>query len=148
MLSSQLGNPSEEYSFDTIGIVPDTFDFPGFYFKGGRKYIVSFTYLNDCGTVTKEQEVEIPTGALITFERPTVYANPVHGARTVQLHGYLNSADSFSWSPATWLNRTDTLVVISTPGDSISYVLTAYQGSCVAYDTALIKYNRVANAGL
>jgi hypothetical protein len=40
--------------------VPDTFDFPGFYFKGGRKYIVSFTYLNDCGTVTKEQEVEIP----------------------------------------------------------------------------------------
>jgi hypothetical protein len=147
-LSYQLGNPSEEYSFNTIGIVPDTFDFPGFYFKGGRKYIVSFTYLNDCGTVTKEQEVEIPTGALITFERPTVYANPVHGARTVQLHGYVNSADSFSWSPPTWLNRTDTLVVISTPEDSISYVLTAYQGSCVAYDTAFIKYNRVANAGL
>jgi hypothetical protein len=144
----QLGNPSEEYSFDTVGIVPDTFDFPGFYFKGGRKYIVSFTYLSSCGTVTKEQEVEIPTGALITFERPTVYANPVHGARTVQLHGYVNSADSFSWSPPTWLNRTDTLVVISTPGDSISYVLTAYQGSCVAYDTAFIKYNRVANAGL
>jgi hypothetical protein len=66
----------------------------------------------------------------------------------VQLHGYVNSADSFSWSPPTWLNRTDTLVVISTPEDSISYVLTAYQGSCVAYDTSFIKYNRVANAGL
>jgi hypothetical protein len=147
-MAYKLNQEGEEYSFDTIGLVPDTFNFPGFYFKGGRKYNVSFSYLNECKTVTKDLEVDIPNGAIIALEKNTLYANPVHGARTVQLHGYINSADSFRWSPATWLNRTDTLVVQSTPEDSISYVLTAYQGSCVAYDTAFIKYNRVANAGL
>jgi len=136
------------YLLDSTGTVPDTLFFNDVYFKGGKKYLVSLQLLNDCGNYLYEDTISIPFGVDIQLERSTLYANPVHGARTVQLHGYVNSADSFKWSPANWLNRTDTLVVQSTPEDSISYVLTAYQGSCVAYDTAFVKYNRVANAGI
>jgi hypothetical protein len=143
-----LFKPAEDYTFDTIAAIPDTFNFPNYYFKGGRKYLLSFTIIDACGTVTVEKEVNIPTGAYVELSRPTVYANPIHGARSLQLNGFVNTADSFSWQPATYLNRTDTLNVISTPSDSIYYVLTAYKEACVSYDTAFIKYNRVANAGL
>jgi hypothetical protein len=142
-----LSNPAQEYSYQQTGILPDTFSFPGMYFKGGRKYLIAFSYISNCGVVTAEKEVNIPTGAFIKSEKPTTFANPLHGARSVQLHGYISLADSFKWSPNTYLNRTDTLVVISTPEDPINYVLQAYYGSCTASDTIEIKYNRIANAG-
>jgi hypothetical protein len=140
--------PAEEFTFDTLAAIPDTFNFPNYYFRGGRNYLLSFTIIDACGTVTVEKVVSIPTGAYVQLSRPTVYANPIHGAKSLQLNGYVNQADSFSWYPQDYLNRTDTLQVISTPVDSMYYVLTAYKGSCIARDTAFIKYNRVANAGL
>ena len=142
-----LSNPAQEYSYQQTGILPDTFSFPGMYFKGGRKYLISFSYISNCGVVTAEKEVNIPTGAFIKSEKPTVFANPLHGARSVQLHGYISLADSFKWTPTNYLNRTDTLVIISTPEDPINYVLQAYYGPCTASDTIEIKYNRIANAG-
>ncbi|MCK6610617.1 MAG: PKD domain-containing protein [Bacteroidia bacterium] len=146
-LNALLGNATEDYSFQTTGILPDTFSFPGMYFKGGRKYQISFSYISNCGVVTAEKEVNIPTGAFIKSERPTAYASPLQGARSVQLHGFVSLADSFSWWPTTYLNRSDTLVVISTPEDPIAYVLQAFSGSCMASDTLEIRYNRIANAG-
>jgi PKD repeat protein len=135
------------YHLDSSGAIPDTFDFPNFHFLGGRKYLLSLSLHNNCGSFRFEDTVSIPLGAYIQMERPTVYSNPVHGARQVQLHGFISEADSFRWSPDIWLNKTDTLVVVSTPEDSISYVLLAFSGNCLATDTAFIKYNRVANSG-
>jgi hypothetical protein len=146
-INYQIGNPGEVFSQTSYGLLPDTFDFPGFYFRGGRSYTISLSLTNSCGSRTVEGEIEIPSGVYIEMERSQLYANPIHGARSVQLHGYISSADSFRWEPTTWLNRTDTLVVVSTPEDSMAYVLIAKDGDCIAYDTVEIRYNRVANAG-
>jgi PKD repeat protein len=136
------------YHKEFTGTMPDTFDFPDFNFLGGRKYQVSLSVINDCQTLTKVDTIVISAGSYIQLEKPTLYANPIHGARQVQLHGYISEADSFRWEPSTWLNRNDTLVVISSPEDSISYVLLSFSGSCLASDTVFIKYNHVANSGI
>lgn len=135
------------YHVDTIGTIPDTFSFPGFNFLGGRRYLVSLTVLNDCGSYTQYDTVNIPAGAYIKLQRPMVYAQPVSGVASVLLHGYVSMADSFRWEPTTWLDNPTSLTPTSTPYDSITYTLISHSGSCVAYDTAHIKYNRYANAG-
>jgi PKD repeat protein len=147
-LNFQIGNPGTIYSKTNYGLLPDTFDFPDYYFRGGRKYSISISITNLCGTSTQYGTVEIPTGVYIRLERSTLYANPVHGARSVQMHGFANNIDSFRWEPATWLNRSDTLLVTSTPEDSIAYTLLAFKDNCIAYDTAIIKVNHVANVGI
>ncbi len=146
--TSEISDKPPLFFVDTIGVIPDTIHFPTTFFKGGRKYLISLVLKNTCGKFYFEDTLSVPTGANVQLSRPTVYANPIHGARSLQLNGFVNTADSFSWHPSTYLNRTDTLSVISTPMDSIYYVLAAYKNACVSFDTAFIKYNRVANAGL
>jgi len=136
------------YRHSDYGLIPDSFDFSDFRFLGGRKYLVSLCVSNSCGTFCMEDTVTIPAGAYIKLERPLVYGQPVNGATAVRLHGYVSLADSFRWEPTTWLDTLTVLTPISTPFDSITYVLIAHCGSCVAYDTTHIKYNRFANAGL
>jgi hypothetical protein len=136
------------YRMDTTGIVPDTIFFDSIYFKGGRDYLVTLQLTNDCGNYLFEDTISIPFGVDIRMEKPTLYANPVHGARQVQLHGYISDADSFRWVPDTWLDRSDSLVVVSTPLDAISYTLNVYSGACSSSDTIFIKYNHVANSGV
>jgi PKD repeat protein len=147
-INNQIENPGEVYSQTFYGLVPDSFRFEGYYFRGGRKYNISLSITNNCGTSTQEKILEIPLGAYIKMERSTLYANPIHGARSVQLHGYVSPIDSFRWEPLTWLNRGDTLVVTSTPQDSIAYILMAFKDECIAYDTAIIRVRHVANAGV
>ncbi len=139
---------SLSYHMEFNGTMPDTFDFPNFNFLGGRKYLVTLSILNECFSLTKSDSIVVGAGSYIQMEKATLYSNPIHGARQVQLHGYISEADSFRWIPDTWLNRTDTLVVVSTPEDSISYTLLAFSGNCLASDTAFIKYNRIANSGI
>ncbi|MBC7383076.1 MAG: T9SS type A sorting domain-containing protein [Bacteroidia bacterium] len=129
------------------GTIPDSFDFPGFNFQGARKYLVSLTVTNACGELTKYDTVDVPAGAYIRLERPTAYAQPVNGAVAIKLHGYVSLSDSFRWEPTTWLDTPTVLTPISTPLDSITYVLISHSGSCVATDTTYIKYNHFANAG-
>ncbi|MCA0427266.1 MAG: T9SS type A sorting domain-containing protein [Bacteroidetes bacterium] len=137
----------QSYHKEFSGLMPDTFDFPDFDFLGGYKYLITLSIKDDCFSFYKYDTISIPTGAFIKSEKPTAYASPLQGARSVQLHGFVSLADSFSWWPTTYLNRSDTLVVISTPEDPIAYVLQAFSGSCMASDTLEIRYNRIANAG-
>jgi hypothetical protein len=138
----------KNYSQSFTGIIPDSFSFPGYYFKGGMKYLISLSVTNSCGTYTSVPDtIKIPSGVNIILERPNAYAQPVNGATSVKLHGYISLRDSFRWSPTTYLDSANILTPISTPTDSITYVLIAHSGSCVASDTVHIKYNRVANAG-
>lgn len=139
---------SMSYHLDSTGTIPDTFNFPGFNFLGGRKYLISLTVSNECGSYMQFDTVDIPAGAYIKLERPLAYAQPVNGATAIRLQGYVSLADSFRWEPTTWLDTPMVLTPISTPLDSITYILIAHSGTCVAYDTAHIKYNRYANAGL
>jgi len=145
---NEQSKSKRHFSNSFIGIVPDSFNFPGFYFKGNKKYSIILTVNNSCLSTSSSGLLNIPVSAEIELSRPTVYAAPINGATSFQLNGYITIADSFRWEPVTWLNRADTNVVISTPEDAINYVLIAKYGGCTSTDTAFIKYNRVANAGL
>ncbi|MES2382536.1 MAG: T9SS type A sorting domain-containing protein [Bacteroidota bacterium] len=135
------------YSKTDYGYLPDTIGFEDYFFKGGKAYYITLTIENDCGTYTQYDSVTVPSGVNIILERPTAYAQPINGATAVKLHGYISAADSFRWEPATWLDSSTSLTPISSPLDSITYVLIAKNGTCTATDTAHIKYNRYANAG-
>ncbi|MES2653951.1 MAG: T9SS type A sorting domain-containing protein [Bacteroidota bacterium] len=135
------------YSKTDYGYLPDTIGFEDYFFKGGKAYYITLTIENDCGTYTQYDSVTVPSGVNIILERPTAYAQPINGATAVKLHGYISAADSFRWEPATWLDSSTSLTPISSPLDSITYVLIAKNGTCTATDTAHIKYNRHANAG-
>lgn len=135
------------YTKTDYGYLPDSIGFEDYFFKGGKAYYITLTIENDCGTYTRYDSVTVPSGVNIILERPTVYAQPVNGATAVKLHGYISTADSFRWEPNTWLDSSASLTPISTPLDSITYVLIAKSGTCTATDTAHIKYNRYANAG-
>ncbi len=131
--------------FDTL---PNSYNFENFHFRGGRKYSVSLTLSSVCKDTTLSLEVHVPLAAKIIAGKPTVYAEPIAGATSVKLQGYIYAADSFAWLPHDWLNRTDTLSIISTPHESISYILSAYKGACVARDTISIRYNELSNIGI
>ena len=140
-------NNSITYHADFTGTLPDSFNFPGFNFLGGRKYLISLGVSNNCGTLRKYDTLDIPVGAYIVLERPKAYSLPVNGATQIQLHAYMSAADSFRWEPNTWLDSASSTTPISTPLDSITYVLIMHSGTCLASDTAHINYNRYANAG-
>ncbi|MDP3929893.1 MAG: T9SS type A sorting domain-containing protein [Bacteroidota bacterium] len=139
-----------QYGADWVmdSITSDTFYFDDFYFYGGHKYAVSLTTKTICETKTIWDTIDVEPGAYISLSRPKAYAAPINGATSVQLNGYISVADSFRWEPEIWLNRTDTNVVVSTPLDSIHYILIAKYGECTSTDTAFIKYNHIANAGV
>jgi hypothetical protein len=104
-----------EYDYQNY---PDTFTFPNFKWIGGFIYAVSHTIsTHRCGDTTVWDSIIIIPGAKIKLSRPTAYALPISTNNSIQLNGYTSTADSFTWSPNTWLNRTDTLSVISTPTD-------------------------------
>jgi Secretion system C-terminal sorting domain/PKD domain len=142
-----LYKPLNTYKKTYYGVLPSSINFNDFYFKGGKTYFVLLTLINECGSYTNYDSVKIPLSAKIILERPTVYAQPLAGATSVKLHGYTSSIDSFKWNPTTWLDSANSLTPISTPLDSITYVLTTYKDNCMATDTAYIKYNKYANAG-
>ena len=127
--------------------MPSTIGFGDYFFKGGRTYLVSLTISNPCGTISVYDSITIPLGVSITLERPTAYAQIVSGATSVKLKGFITEADSFHWEPTYWLDSITSLTPISTPLDSVTYILVAKKGTCTASDTAHIKYNRYANAG-
>jgi hypothetical protein len=128
---------------------PTNFKFPGFKWVGGVYYAVSHTVsFLGCGQKTVWDTIFVAPGANIAMRRPTLYGQNISNNNTsVQLKGYVSNADSFNWSPTTWLDLTDANNPISTPTDSITYILSAYKDGCVARDTAHIAYNRYANAG-
>lgn len=68
--------------------------------------------------------------------------------KSVQLQSTGN-AFSYSWSPATGLNRADTLHPVASPTVTTRYKLTATAGLCAREDSLTITVNRapVANAG-
>ena len=130
------------------GAFPNTFTFPNFNWIGGFRYAVSHTIgTRGCKDTTMWDTIMIVPGAYIQASKPTVYAEPIAGATSVKLQGYIRAADSFTWTPNDWLNRTDTLSIISTPHESVSYILSAYKGACVARDTISIRYNELSNIG-
>jgi len=136
-----------DWEFSGI-VYPDTFTFPDFKWVGGFYYAVSHTVsFKGCGEKIVWDTIFVAPGANIVFGRPMTYNQTISGNRSVQLKGYVSNADSFNWNPTTWLDSTNILTPISTPDDSITYILTAYKDGCVATDTAHIKYNRYANAG-
>ena len=130
------------------GAYPGTFTFPNFNWIGGFRYAVSHTIgTRGCKDTTMWDTIMIVPGAHITASIAKVYAEPIAGATSVKLQGYIRAADSFTWTPDYGLNRTDTLSIISTPHESISYILSAYKGTCVARDTISIRYNELSNIG-
>ena len=141
-------NPAKVYSYNQSGILPDTFYFTDYYFKGGRKYLASLSIIGACGSSDLFDTIFVPSGVGISLSKPKVYASNINGASSVQLNAHISVADSFRWEPTTFLNRTDTTVVISTPTDSIDYWIIAKYGACTATDTVRILYKHVANAGL
>ncbi|MES2725479.1 MAG: T9SS type A sorting domain-containing protein [Bacteroidota bacterium] len=132
----------------SYGVKQSTFDFPDFFWYGGFKYAISLSITNECGTSTTWDTIVVKPGAYIELSKPTVYGEPISGVTQIQLTAHTPLATSFAWSPGTWLNRTDSSVVISSPTDSITYILTATNGACTTSDTVHINYNRYANAGL
>ncbi len=141
-------NPAKVYSYNQTGILPDTFYFTDYYFKGGRKYLASLSIIGACGSSDLFDTIFVPSGVGISLSKPKVYASNINGASSVQLNAHISVADSFRWEPTTFLNRTDTTVVISTPTDSIDYWIIAKYGACTATDTVRILYKHVANAGI
>jgi hypothetical protein len=76
-----------------------------------------------------------------------VYSNPL-GPSALQLQGFVGNADYYTWSPTTDLDNPYILNPIATPGDTVTYVLSAFKGSCEAHDTLFVKHNSLAFAGL
>lgn len=135
------------YSKTYFVVLPSTIGFDDYFFKGGHTYLVSLTITNQCGSTSVYDSISIPLGVKITLSKPTVYGIPISGTTAIQLNGLVSTVDSFRWEPNTWLDNATVLNPISTPTDSITYILIGKQGTCTSTDTAHIKYNRYANAG-
>jgi hypothetical protein len=144
---SKLGLEANSFTKNDFGNLPDTISFNDYFFKGGRRYIVSLSVVNSCGRSIKYDTFDVKLGVNIVLERPIAYGMPIAGPTSVLLHGYTNSFDSIRWTPTTYLDNPTSLTPLSTPLESITYTLTAYKESCVASDSAHVKFNRYANAG-
>ncbi|NDC31067.1 MAG: hypothetical protein EBZ58_09075, partial [Bacteroidetes bacterium] len=138
---------TQSYSKTFYTALPDSFKFDDYYFRGGRKYSISLTITAGCGGNTYYTETTVPLTAKIIASKPTIYGNRIGTNSSVQLNGYVNMADSFTWTPSYGLNRTDALTVLSSITQDTSYVLTAYKGACIARDTVRIRYNTLSYIG-
>ncbi len=130
--------------FDTL---PNSYNFENYHFRGGRKYSVSLTLSSVCKDTTLSLEVHVPLAAKIVASKPTIYENRIGTNSSVQLNGYVNMADSFTWTPSYGLNRTDTLTVLSSISQDTTYVLSAFKGGCIARDSVRIRYNTLSYLG-
>ncbi|MEI6595532.1 MAG: PKD domain-containing protein [Bacteroidota bacterium] len=138
-----LGHYYETHS----GYLPDSFTFSNFRLKGNRTYVVSLALTNDCSSASTYHLTKTTFGAKINISLASTYNNPV-GPAAFQLHGVSSGATSFSWSPTTYLTNPTTLDPVSTPPDSIQYVFTASNGKCTDRDTAYVRHNELAYAGI
>jgi hypothetical protein len=125
----------------------DSFTFPDFNWIGGFKYAVNLTQVGRCGeAVSIWDTIEIQPGAKIMASPSTVYSNPL-GPSALQLQAFIGNANSFTWSPTTYLDNSNILNPIATPIDTITYFLATSNGYCAAFDTLYIKHNTLAFAG-
>lgn len=126
----------------------DSFEFPDFKWQGGFNYAVSLTQYGWCGeSNTSWDTINIQPGAVILASTASVYSNPL-GPGALQLQGFVGNADYYTWSPTTDLDNPYILNPIATPSDTVTYVLSAFKGSCEAHDTLFVKHNSLAFAGL
>lgn len=147
---NNINNPSTvqyggDWEFDEIEY-GETFAFPDFRFMGGLTYAVSLTLHSRCGDSTYWDTVHVHPGAYVSLRHPTVYSAPL-APNSLLLTGYVLEADSFEWTPTTWMQTPDSLETIISPEENIDYVLSAYKGACVQRDTAYVKFNTLAHAG-
>ncbi|MCG9879827.1 MAG: hypothetical protein MH472_04445, partial [Bacteroidia bacterium] len=125
----------------------DSFEFPDFNWQGGFTYAVSLTQYGWCGeSNTSWDTINIQPGAVILASPASVYSNPL-GPSALQLQGYVGNADYYTWSPTTDLDNPYVLNPIATPTDTITYILSAFKGSCEAHDTLFVRHNTLAYAG-
>jgi len=90
----------------------------------GSDTLVRYNYI----TVVPEIEVIIPQDTI---------SLPVNTSFTIIAFG----ADSYSWSPSKYLDKTEGQAVTTTPtipDDTTTYYVTGYQGSCSAMDSIMI----------
>jgi len=125
----------------------DSFEFPDFNWQGGFTYAVSLTQYGWCGeSNTSWDTIKIQPGAVILASPASVYSNPL-GPSALQLQGFVGNADYYTWSPTTDLDNPYVLNPIATPTDTITYILSAFKGSCEAHDTLFVRHNTLAYAG-
>ncbi len=141
-----IGKPAETYTVSSFGNISDTTYFPTYNFRGGRKYIISLSVTNDCGSFTATRTVRIPLSAYIRIKKATTFANPV-GPSAFELEGVISGASSFTWNPTTYLVSPTSLSTVSLPSNPIQYVLDASDGTCHDYDTVSVMHNLVTFAG-
>ncbi len=58
---------------------------------------------------------------------------------SIEITGSISNADSFAWTPSSWLSDNSILNPIATPEDDITYFLTGFNGACTAVDSVYIS---------
>ncbi len=137
---------TQEWARDTLTEVDSNFTFPGFYWKGGYRYLVGLTVYGVCSDSTVMDTVHIPLGVDILRDSLKIYPN-VPSYASIQIKTKGNGYSSFSWSPTTGLTNSNTLNPTASPTVTTKYTLTAVNGSCTVKDSVVVKVIDCAIAG-
>lgn len=106
--------------------------------SGVGTHTIRYTYTGDNGCVNF---VEQP---LIVFPMPSIDAGPdrfvLEGGSATLLASASGNGLTYTWNPATGLNRADVAQPVVTPTDDITYTLTvASADGCIATDEVFVK---------
>jgi hypothetical protein len=128
--------------------VSDSFNFPGYSFKGGHSYLVSLTVWGWCGDSTVWDTVHVPLSVNIIAQKNKT-SHRLIGDPNVELTGVITGTyTGFTWAPANLLSSPYTLTTTTTSvADSTIYTLTAIGGGCTVTDTVIVKYKNYINLG-
>ena len=137
---------NRDWFVDSLSAVSSNFNFPGYKFTGGIRYLVSLTVWGLCSDSTIWDTLDVPLKVNIKAHFANAYSNPL-GKRTIQLEGTVIGTTNWNWSPTAYLDNPYSLTPIASLDDSIRYILTGTLGSCTASDTMQIKFKRYAYAG-
>jgi len=131
-----------EWLYTNKNVVDSAFNFTGFKWEGGHKYVVGLTIKGICFDNTVYDTISIPFGVQVTAEA-LLTTNQLLGKPSIQLNGTATQPiTTFTWSNPAKLINSNTLTPQTNTTDSVTtYVLTASNGVCSATDTIHIKYN-------
>jgi hypothetical protein len=139
---------NRDWLIDSLTAVDSAFNFPGYHFTGGIRYLISLTVWGWCGDSTIWDTVEVHSlRASIIPDTLKVYQN-VPGYTHTTIHVSGNAFTNLNWSPTTNLNLSDSLNPIASPTVDTKYYLTAEDAyGCIVYDSVVVKSPFCANAG-
>ena len=139
---------SRDWFIDSLAFVDSAFNFPGYQFTGGIRYLVSLTVWGWCSDSTVWDTVLVHSlRASIIRDSLKVYPDVTGYTRdTIDIFG--SGYNGLLWSPTTHLNTSNPLHPIASPLVDTKYYLSAEDNyGCTVHDSIVVRSIYCAKAG-